>query len=334
MSNPALLNALKASAKKGKRQPPKLVTREPTGQPGWPITLIAGAEKAGKTYSSLEASAAPYIDRTFWVGVGENDPDELREIPGASFEIVLHDGTYQGIVDALFAAVCEEPKEGMVNLIVFDSASRLWDMLRDWAQGIALERAMKRQNFKVDDEIVIHPDIWNRVADRWQNIMRIMRAHQGPLVITARMDSVMVMDDAGKPTKEKRQKIRGHKTLAFDVDVIVELPARDEAYVSGVRSLKMQAAPDESVPFKGFTVLRLWHEMGIEGPKDVGDRAHTEMEGREDLTKWQSWFDQAKGNVTKLEKLRAAGEKEGLPQDFGMFAAIEAELTALATQED
>lgn len=333
-SNPALLSALKASVSKGGRKPAPLKTRRPTGHPGWPMVLLAGAEKAGKTYTALEASSLPYVDRTFWFGVGENDPDELKDIPGADFEIVEHSGTYQSIVDSLYAAVVEPAEEGKVNLLVFDSSSRLWDMLRDWASGVALERAMKNPRYSLDDEVHIAPDIWNRVADRWATIMMVLRAHQGPVIITARMDSVMVMDDNGKPTKEKRQKIRGHKTLAFDVDVIVEMPARGETFVTGARSLKMVAPLGESVPYRDFSVESLWTTMGITSPEDVGERKHTEMQGREDMAKWQVWFEQAKGDVDKLVKLREAGEKAELPGDFGMFAAINAELAALATKED
>lgn len=333
-TNPALLKQLQATVKKGGRKPPPLKTRRPSGHPGWPLVLLAGAEKAGKTYTALSASSLPYLDRTFWIGVGENDPDELKDLPGADFEIVEHEGTFQSIVDQLYAAVCEPAEEGKANLLVFDSGSRLWDMLRDWAAGIALERAMKNRNYKMDQEIHISPDIWNRVADRWATVMTVLRAHQGPVIITARMDSVMVMDEDGKPTKEKKQKIRGHKTLAFDVDVIVEMPAQGETYVTGARSLKMVAPLGESIPFQDFSIGSLWKEMGITSPDDVGERKHTEMQGREDTSKWLLWFDQAKGDVTKLEQLRDLGIKEDLPSDFGMFAAIDAELAALATKED
>ena len=35
-----------------------LITRKPTGKPPWPIMLIAGVEKSGKTYSAAQASAS------------------------------------------------------------------------------------------------------------------------------------------------------------------------------------------------------------------------------------------------------------------------------------
>ena len=105
-----------------------LKTRKPTGKPAWPIMLIAGAEKAGKTYSAAQASASKLIGRTLWVGVGEDDPDEYGALPGVRFEIVEHDGTYRGILAALTACAAEPMEEGRPNLIVLDSATRLWDL--------------------------------------------------------------------------------------------------------------------------------------------------------------------------------------------------------------
>jgi hypothetical protein len=117
-----------------------LNTRQPTGKPPWPILLLAGAEKAGKSYSAAEASASNLIGRTLWVGVGEDDPDEYGALPGARFEIVEHDGTYRGILAALTAALRSRPT-GKPNLIVLDSATRLWDLLCDEQQVVANRRA-------------------------------------------------------------------------------------------------------------------------------------------------------------------------------------------------
>ena len=65
-----------------------LKTRKPTGLPAWPILLIAGVEKAGKTYAAAAASSSDLIGRTLWVSIGEDDPDEYGAIPGARFEII------------------------------------------------------------------------------------------------------------------------------------------------------------------------------------------------------------------------------------------------------
>ena len=121
-----------------------LKTRKPTGKPLWPILLIAGIEKSGKSYAAAAASASKLIGRTLWVPVGEDDPDELGGIDGARFEIVEHDGTYRGILSAVDAAVAELAKDDTPGLIVLDSGTRLWNLLSDEAQATANARAAKK----------------------------------------------------------------------------------------------------------------------------------------------------------------------------------------------
>src|SRR5690606_14747062 len=82
-----------------------LQTRKPSGLPSWPILLLAGREKAGKSWAAVSASASPLVGRTLYIGIGEDDPDEYSIIPGADFEIVVHDGTFPGILAAVRAAV-------------------------------------------------------------------------------------------------------------------------------------------------------------------------------------------------------------------------------------
>ena len=86
-----------------------LQTRKPTGIPSWPIVLLTGVEKSGKTYAAAAASASEMVGRTLWLGIGEDDPDEYGAIPGTRFEIVVHDGTYRSILAAQIGrASCRE----------------------------------------------------------------------------------------------------------------------------------------------------------------------------------------------------------------------------------
>jgi len=143
-------------------------TRRPTGKPSWPILLVAGREKAGKSWSCAEASGSDLVGRTLWVGVGEDDPDEYGNVPGADFEIVEHDGTYRDILAALQWATRQTSPDGRPVLVVLDSASRLWDLLCDMAQDDANRRAAKKG--RASDEAEIHMDLWNVAAGRWTRI--------------------------------------------------------------------------------------------------------------------------------------------------------------------
>lgn len=256
-----------------------LVTRQPTGKPSWPILLLTGGEKCGKTYAAAESSSSDLIGRTLWVGVGEDDPDELGAIDGARFEIVVHDGTYRGIVTALTEAAAEPSEPGVPNLLVLDSAGRVWDLLCDMAQAEANERAAaKARKYNKpgpapDDDVTISMDLWNVAKQRWQHVVDILRDHSGPSIVTARLDVVTVVNDNGDPTKEKTTKVKAEKSLPYDVGVIVEFPTLGEAWVRGVRSLRFKPGDTGRAPFPDFTVDALWRRLGL--ADETGERTHS-----------------------------------------------------------
>lgn len=259
-----------------------LATRKPTGKPPWPILLLAGAEKAGKTYAAAQASASDLVGRTLWVGVGEDDPDEYGAIPDAMFEIVEHDGTYRGILAALDACVAEPLTAGFPTLIVLDSATRLWDLLCDEQQHVANERARRKAERSKrplpDEDATITMDQWNTAKQRWAHVIGALRAHQGPSIVTARLESVTIVDAAGQPTKERDWKVKAEKSLPYDVGAIVEMPQLGESYLVGVRSLRFK--PDESgrTEYKPFTVDKLWRDLGLDGKDATSPRHHAEID--------------------------------------------------------
>lgn len=259
-----------------------LKTRRPTGLPSWPMILIAGAEKAGKSWSCAEASASDLIGRTLWIGVGEDDPDEYAAIPGADFEIAEHDGTYRGIFNAIDAAVAAPPTDGKPNLIVVDSMTRVWDLVCDMAQDTANTRAKRKASRENrapgEDDAPISMDLWNTAKDRWQAIVAELRSHQGPVLLTARLDEVTVMDGNGKPTSAKTLKIKAEKSLPYDVGAVVQMPERGKAYLTGVRSARLQLPKPMPVP--GFTVDKLWRDLGLHESAALG-RVHAEVDRRD-----------------------------------------------------
>lgn len=253
-----------------------LKTRKPSGLPSWPILLVAGTEKAGKTYAAAAASASDLIGRTLWVTIGEDQPDEYGAIPGARFEIVEHDGTYRGILRTIDACVAELAGQEKPGLIVIDSATRLWNLLSDEAQASANARAARKgKNGDGDSQITM--DLWNVAKQRWDHVMDCLREHQGPSVVTARLDLTAVVNEKGDPTKDKAWKVQAHKSLPFDVGAIVELPAPGEAVLTGVRSLRVKNAQTARRPFPGFAVEKLWIEMGL--AEGAGQRSHTASTG-------------------------------------------------------
>lgn len=238
-----------------------LQTRKPTGVPPWPIILLAGREKAGKSYAAAVASASPVIGRTLWIGIGEDDPDEYALVPGADFDIVEHDGSYADIRAKVHAAAAEPPADARPTLLVIDSMTKLWDLCVDNVQAIANRRGNGKRTATGD--FAISPDLWNVAKANWDDVMDGVRAHRGPVIVTARLDEVMVMEN-GQPTKQKTMKVQAHKSLPYDVGVVVELHERGHALITGARSVAMAIEKPEQVK-GGISIPELWDRMGLTG---------------------------------------------------------------------
>ncbi|MDN6401032.1 MAG: ATP-binding protein, partial [Brachybacterium sp.] len=231
-------------------------TRKPTGRAPWPITLIAGAEKAGKSWAAAEATGHPLIRDAYWLGIGEDDPDEYGQVPGADFSIIEHDGTYGAIRAALQEVTSLVQDPAQPDLLIVDSMGRLWAQLSDMAQAEAnqraAEKAAKYRRAAPDDDVQIGMDLWNRAKGRWGDVLDLLRAFPGPVIVTARLSVVSVMDAEGEPTKEKVDKVEAEKNLVYDVGAVVKLHARGQALLEGVRSARLQL--ERPTPLKDFSM--------------------------------------------------------------------------------
>jgi len=273
-----------------------LITRRPTGQPAWRLALIAGAEKCGKSYALAQASGnKDIINRTFWISFGEPHPDEYATIEGADFEIVDLARDYGGVnypalMNALRDAIAEPPAEdGRPNMIVLDGIGRVWGALTGQAQYAARKRLVNKgrpRNQQVeppekghiaDGEATVHPDLWNAANDRWDDLIDLLRSHNGPVWVTALLKQTTIMDAAGRPTKEKQWKVEAQKRLEADCGVVVEVPAYREFYLTGVVSTRFEpVGTGNHTPetrFNDFTVRALWEKLGLTANAQRGDTA-------------------------------------------------------------
>lgn len=257
-------------------------TRKPTGLPSWPLLLLAAGEKKGKTYAAMEASASELVGGAYVVSMGEDDPDEYALIPGARFEIMPHDGTHRDALDALReASAMPRLDPAKPNLLVLDGAGRWWGLLSDMANETAHRRAKKaaekyNKRYDPDDEVTVHPDLWNIAKNKWYDVVDVLRAHDGPVICTALLENQVVMDAAGKPTKDRHWQIKTQKLFPSDVGVVCEAPEYREWYVTGLRSVRREPVktgiytPDNRFP--DFTVDALWRVLGL--AEKVGQRVH------------------------------------------------------------
>ncbi len=258
-------------------------TRPPTGKAPWPILLLAGAEKAGKSWAAAQAAASPRIGRTFWVTFGEDEPDEYGQL--ATFEIVDHDGTYRDFLDALRWVNAQPLPEQGAPLLVVDSMTRLWDLLSAQAQESAWtkarEKAEKAKRPLADEDPTVTVELWNTARKRWDRVIDELRAFRGPVVITARLDQTAVIGPNGSPTGAKVAKVKAHSSLPFDVGGTVEMPTRGEAFLVGMRSVAVPL-PKRKPLSADWSVDGLWAMLGVDATT-VGARDHAGIRVEHDL---------------------------------------------------
>ncbi|MFD7504783.1 hypothetical protein [Streptomyces sp. NPDC059850] len=246
-------------------------SRRPTGLPNPPMMLLVGPEKSGKSFEAAAGTGSDLIGMTYWIEIGgsEGTADYYGRVPGARYEIIEHNGTYQDILDAIRWAVAQLPVSGKPNMIVVDNMTVLWDMLSDEQALFARRRAERkaqenrRRAPSLDDPVVIDSDLWNRAKDRWGEILWMLRRHHGPTLLLARQEIVTAFEH-DKPTRDKTRKIKAERNLPAAVDAIVELHAFGEAHLTGVRTLHWDVKPGESVPFPDFSIDTLLRRLGFE----------------------------------------------------------------------
>jgi hypothetical protein len=230
-----------------------LKTRPPTGAVPWPLLLVEGGEKSGKSWAAAVLSSSEKVGRTLWIDWSEGAADEYGAIDGARYEVIEHDGTWSSVMEQVHAARDEarravEAGEKPVVLVI-DSMTAEWDDLKDWVDGKARRRDVnvKRLEKDPDAEVQITTDLWNLATSRHKDLMRILMRFPGIVVMTAKGEDQVAMEN-GKPTKERVWKVMGQKNLAFDASVWVRLSRTEHPQIVGARSVHAGIKPGDDKP--------------------------------------------------------------------------------------
>ncbi|MBM0203236.1 hypothetical protein JNW90_09030 [Micromonospora sp. STR1s_5] len=242
-----------------------LKTRPPTGRVPWPLILIEGGEKAGKSWACAELSASPRVGQTYWIDLGEGSADEYGAVPGARYLIVEHDGTFGQILAAVEAIKAEAATEAAAGrppvVLVLDSGTAEWDLLKGIADAKARQRlARKGKRIDPDAEPQISMDLWNEVNSKHRRLMTHLMTFPGIVAITARGKEVAALDSGGRPVEgSKEYKVEGQKNLAFDATVWIRVSRDHPPMVVGARSVYNGIRPgvDRPVPSPGLTLERV-----------------------------------------------------------------------------
>lgn len=261
----------------------KLRTRKPSCRVAWPLILLAGEMKSGKSYCAAQFTGDPRVGRAFWLDLGEGCADEYGLVPGADYEILEHDGTWLSIVDTIRAVrdfAAEELAAGNKPVaLVIDSMSAEWAMLTEWVNKRAKRSKSNQQKLARDpDEMIdISANYWNDANSRHGQVMNLLKTFPGIVVMTSLETEKMQMGPGGRPMENapKVAKPDCQKRVPADATVWVRLSLMEAPAVVGIRSVRMNIRPgvDKPKPIQDFSLAKLvFEDMGLtSGDAEVRD---------------------------------------------------------------
>lgn len=243
-----------------------LNTRQPTGKAPWPILLVEGAEKAGKSFLSLSLSASERIANSHLFEIGERTGDSYARL--GDYEIVELDGTWTTFIDQYGEAVAL-PRGEHPNLNVVDSGTVLWEGLKDWISGRAANSNANKQLLQRDPDaaITIGNNLWNDANSRWGQFMRLTKAHKGVTIITARSKITAKIGPGGSPVAGQTDyKIEAQKDLPNHVSAIIRCEGPGKARLMAAWDLDLDIPPAGLLlPTEGALEHVVFDLLGTEG---------------------------------------------------------------------
>ena len=243
----------------------KLRTRKPTGQVPYPLVLLEGEDKSGRSWDCAELTADPRVGRCFWMDCGEGSADEYAAIPGADYEVIDHDGTWGDILGQVAAvrafAQAERAAGRPPVVLIIDSSTDLYDEQSAWADSRARRTRTNRERLRQDPDaaITIHPTFWNPVRQRFERLLALLKAFPGIVIVTAAGKEVAVMDQDGNPIDGKRGwKVRTHAEVVRKATLWIRKFQDDPTRIVSARSVHSGVRPGKGTPrlVEGLTLAQ------------------------------------------------------------------------------
>lgn len=245
---------------------PALRVRLPTGQVAWPLVLIEGLDKVGKSSLAYELSTSPRVDRTFVADLGEGTADEYRDI--GPYELLVHDGTFTSLFGQLQAATAVPSADDKPNVIILDDGSKLWKLIKRWTNARARNSAAGKRTIQrdPDGDVDVPMNLWNDAADRWSDVVDLLRDWPGVAVVIAQGQEVSKVEN-GQPVRgETEWTIEAHKSTRGEVSAIVRVGRDHRATLLGVRKRDLQLpAAGLLLPAEGALDHLVFALLGVGG---------------------------------------------------------------------
>lgn len=257
-----------------------LKTRQPTGVPSWPMVLIEGPDSVGKSYQAAQFTGCERTGQAYWLDMGEGAADEYINVPGADYLILDHDGSWADITQQVKEATDAATGSEKPAVLVVDSMSNVWDMLKSWVNTRARNSKNGRRILAADPDADIKPapNLWNDANDRHHQFLNLLARFPGIVILTAKGKETMAVDAEGRPVQgAKDYSVEANKNLPFRVNAHVRLSRDDPPMVVSFRSATNGLRPGVDRPqrYPDFTLEALIFD--VMGLKEAQTRDVTEL---------------------------------------------------------
>lgn len=222
-------------------------TRRPTGRPLPPVILVNGIAHGGKSTLSYRISASKKVHRTFVFEVGERDADQYAAL--GPYEIVELNGTWSDFITKLAWVIAQPHPDGVPNVIIIDTISRLWDDLKDWAAMRARNSVAAREKLRRDPDayIDVSSNYWNDAKERWGKMLNLVNGFDGITILIARGDEVTAFEN-GQPVRgESVWSIDAEKRTVFNVTANVSIRKPHQPRLMSTKTLGVDI-PSDGIP--------------------------------------------------------------------------------------
>jgi hypothetical protein len=217
-------------------------TRPPTGQVAYPVIMVEGLHKKGKSFLVYLFTSSDLVGRCFALELGERTADEYA--PLGDFEVVEHNGTYADFFGQIKECTAEPQVDGKPNVIIMDSGTMFWDLQKHKADAIARSSKRAKEILAEDPDADIETGMnaWTAVKDQWWDVINHLRAWNGITLITCRADVVAEVVN-GRPTKNTVWSRQIEKGTPFQMTAIVRAQFPDPPVLTDIQSLNV-SIPD------------------------------------------------------------------------------------------
>lgn len=217
--------------------------RKPSGQPAAPLIMVSGQPKAGKSLTSYRLGMSPRIQNCWVCDLGEGSADEYGDAD--CYDVLDWGRTFSDLVDTVRWAVDQPVDDGMLNALIIDSGTDLWDNLKIRADRRARSSRKNAEELRRDPdyEVDVSMTYWNDAKEVWARVVSPMRL-AGHLVGVVIVRTEVVAEVVnGTPTNRKVTSYQCEKTLPAAVTAHVSIGSDHSARLIEVRSMRVSVPP-------------------------------------------------------------------------------------------